>query len=211
MRNRPLIEALRLTTATALLLSAALLSGCSSCGDVLGFFVEPTPDIDNPKQYARGGITFSYPGNWNLTQSALAEAGISIDIIEISSQGNAYMAVQVFTPALPLELTEILDETTKVMHEEVSRMTGGLVRSDDGTTRDVSRQVLGAVRPGLERQVTIEVLGERTPHTIEVYGAEFAAISVVVISSAADEDLHKIGPGYALVLDSLAVVGQPPG
>ena len=186
-----------------------LLVGCSACEELMGFFVEPQPDVENPKTFTGREIAFSYPGNWKATASTLCEGEITARIVEIESAGNAYLAVQVFSPAMSLDPAELLEETTREMHMEISRVSGGLVNSGDGITTDVTRQLLGAVRPGKKRSLTVEVFGERVPHTIEIYAVELQNLSVVVLSTGADEDLRKLGPGYALVLDSLQLVAQP--
>ncbi|MBW2278067.1 MAG: hypothetical protein JRF63_11270 [Deltaproteobacteria bacterium] len=191
-----------------LALSATLLAGCSSCEAVSGFFVEPAPELEHPQTYSGAEVAFYYPGNWKATESNLSDVGVTAKIIEVESAGNAYLAVQIFTPALPLDALELLDETTRAMHAEVSRMSGGLVRSGDGITTDVTRQLLGAVRAGKRRQLTLEVLGEQVPHTIEVYAVELAQLSVVVLTTGADEDMSRLGPGYAQVLDSLQLVAN---
>jgi hypothetical protein len=187
-------------------LATVLLSGCSACEEVMGFFVEPKPDVENPKTFTGREIGFSYPGNWKATESTLSEGEIVARIVELESAGTAYLAIQVFRPAMPLDATELLDETTREMHMEISRISGGLVDSGDGITTDVTRQLLGAVRSGKRRSVSVTMLGERVPHTIEIYVAELEHLTVAVLSTGADEDLRKLEPGYAMVLDSLRLV-----
>jgi len=193
----------------ALAFSTAGLLGCSSCEEVSGFFVEPAPELETPKTYSGAEVAFQYPGNWTARESNLSEPGITAKIVEVESAGNAYLAVQIFKPALPLEVTDLLDEMTRGMHAEIARLSGGLASSGDGVTQDVTRQLLGTIRPGKRRQISLQVLGEQVPHTIEAYVVELSQMTVCILSSGADDDMSRLGPGYAQVLDSLQVVAQP--
>jgi hypothetical protein len=197
------------TARIGLLLAAALLAGCSTCSDISGFFVEPEPDLENPNTYGGAEVAFRYPGNWKATESILSELGVTAKIIELESPGNAYLAVQVFNPALPIDVSDMLDETTRMMQQEMARITGGLVTADHGVTVDCSRQLLGALRQGKRRSLSVEVLGERVPHTVEIYVVEISGYTIVVLTTGADEDMSRLGPGYALALDTLQVVAQP--
>jgi hypothetical protein len=190
------------TPRVALPLIAALgLLPAGGCQLLMG---EPAADVANPKRFTGHGLAFDYPGNWSQTSETEVIEGIEMATITTESPGSSLAIVQQFRPSVPIGLDDVLDDFTQGMRESLSEEMGGVVGMTDRSDSAVEHALLGSPREGRRKQYTLELLGEKADHTVDMYAAELDDRAVIVYVQAADEDLEKATPGFELVMGSLA-------
>ncbi|MEO1270058.1 MAG: hypothetical protein AAFX99_18375 [Myxococcota bacterium] len=176
----------RLGVLLAFILTGFMLSGCC---EQIG--AEPPADIQNPKTYRKGGLSFSYPGNWTITEDS-EDGGIRSVFIE--TPGDALMTIQVYPEASAQELkdyakafSEKSDENMPVIDMGSSDVTP--LSDEGGYTR-------------LEETFVVSLLGVDIPHT-RMYRKRACGDRVVfVMTQVADEDRDKTEAGFAQVATS---------
>jgi hypothetical protein len=184
-----------------LLLAAVPAAGCE---EVIGFFREPTPDVDDPRAYSRHGLRFSYPGNWAVEEAATEKvAHVTVRTLNVESKGHALAVVQVYTPALELELDDYARDLLGGMNEELKSGWKRLLRTGRARSSDFHDRFLGARRRGRRIRLPIRLATERQPMTIEVRTAAVKAGTVAMMTIIADEDRRRVRPGFELIRASL--------
>ncbi len=180
-------------------------AGSAGCERVMGFFSEPRAKIDEPLRYEKDAISFSYPGNWKVSDETSNENGIELRSINVESAGNALLMIQSFKPAVEVDLDEHIEITMKAMQEEVGKQVGGLADSTRGAVTPFEREFLGARRPGRRAAITITALGEEVPSSVALHGAVLEDRTVLLFTTIPDEDRESVEPGFNQVIDTLAV------
>ena len=183
--------------------------GSTGCERVMGFFSEPKAQVDAPLRYEKDAISFSYPGNWKVSEESSLEDGVELRTINVESAGNALLMIQSFKPAVEVDLDQHIEITMKAMEEEVGKQVGGLVDSARGVVTPFERPLLGASRPGRRAGITVAVLGERVPSSVALQAAVLADRTVLVFTTIPDEDRASVEPGFDQVIETLAVAGGP--
>jgi len=186
-------------------LLACVLVGGAGCERVVGFFSEPTAQVDEPQRYEKDAISFSYPGNWKVSEETSQENGIELRTINVESAGNALLMIQSFKPAVEVDLAEHIEVTMKAMQEEVGKQVAGLAGSTRGEVTDFERQLLGERRTGKRAAITITALGEKVPSSVALLGAVLGDRTVLLFTTIPDEDKASVQPGFDQVIDSLKV------
>ncbi len=193
----------------ARLVAIALVSAVGVPALGCGWLIEPKPDVDNPKAFELDGLSLSYPGNWSVSQESEAVENVTITTATFESTGNAMLIVQQFAPSVPLDMSELATEYASTIQSSASTEMGGIATVNVGASTEISREILGASRNGRQTHMSISVLGESVPHTLDVLGAELEDRTVVFISQVADEDRAKSLPAFELIMDSAKFEGPP--
>ena len=183
-----------------------LLAAVSSFVVGCGFFVEPTPDVDNPKQASAGGVEVKYPGNWKTSFESETIEGVEFSSLTIESSGNAIAVVQVFEPSVPLGAEEVFTTYMEGVTEASKTEMGGLVDVGTQTATTVfSHDLFGQSVEGRTATYQLSMLGETVPHRIQTLHSTTDERTVVVVAQAPAEDWAKAEPGFELVYGSMAV------
>ena len=186
----------RLVSAATLAFTLAA-SGC-------GFFVEPAPDIDNPKTASAPGFTMSYPGNWKTSTEAEKIEGFTVTTLTIESSGNALAMIQVYEPGIEMGAEEVFGLFMSGVQDASKEELGGMLNVNTGSSTAMTRTVIGEEWQGRKGQFTVTLLGEKVPSRIETLQHYAEERSVVVFLQAPSEDWAKAKPGFDQVMDTLA-------
>lgn len=187
------------------LLMASTLVGLTGCERVMGFFSEPTAQVDEPLRYEKDEISFQYPGNWKVAEEVTQENGIELRTINVESAGNALLMIQSFKPGVEIDLAAHIELTMGAMQEEVGKQVGGLADSTRGSVTDFEREFLGARRAGKKAAITITALGEKVPSSVALLGAVLEERTVLLFTTIPDEDRKSVEAGFDQVIESLKV------
>lgn len=186
----------------AVALSALSLSSLSIAA--CGFFMEPTPDVENAKQTSAPGFTLSYPGNWTPSTEVEVVEDTTITTLTVESSGNAVAMLQVYEPALPMSAEQVFGLFMEGVAEAGTEELGGLASVKTGTSAPMERTVMGETWEGRKGTFSVTVLGEQVPATVETVVHVFDERSVVLVTQAPTEDWSKAKPGFTLIEETLA-------
>jgi len=196
---------------TRLMLSPCLLA-CTlvmlvmgaGCERVMGFFSEPRAQVEEPQRYEKDGISFSYPGNWKVSEESSNE-GIELRTINVESAGNALLMIQSFKPAVDVDLANHIEITMNAMQEEVGKQVAGMASGTRGGVSDFERTFLGEQRTGKRAAITVAVVGQKVPSSVALLGAKLEDRTVLLFTTIPDEDRSNVEPGFDQVIDSFKV------
>jgi hypothetical protein len=195
------------TQALVAALVALPLSSCSALEGAVGFFREPTPDVERATQAAGAGARVSMPGNWRVSHDTGGNEVVKIHTMTIESSGSALATVQAFSPAIDLDAVQYLKDVADGMQRAVADMTKGVAAAEVGPITRERRAFLGAEREALRTIVTLHVLGERVPTAVTLCAARTPTTTVTLTTTIAVEDEARVVPGFELIASSLAVDG----
>lgn len=188
----------------ALVVLAALGGACERAQ---GWFGEPRAEVGAGRREHRGadGISFAYPGNWTLREAAGERGDTELRTITLESPGEALLLVQVFRPALALDLDEHLARTLDALVADQTARGGGVVAAEPGAVTAFTRAWLAAPRPARRVALTVRSPGERATSAIELHAAQLPGRTVLVFTTVPDAGRAAAAAGFDLVLDTLAV------
>jgi hypothetical protein len=170
-----------------------------------GMFGEPKPDIVDAQRHTGAGLTFQYPGNWEIEVEQQPINDITVTMITATSKrGNAVAIVQQFQPLPVVDRDQIVVDFFAGIREAMPGVAT-IARLDGGVAPTIHRELLGAEREGRKLRYSIEVLGESVPHTVDMIFAELEDRLIIVYSQIPDSDREVAMPGFDLVMDSLAL------
>ena len=169
------------TRLTSLVLLAGLFAACG----------EKPAEIENPRDYKKGKITFQYPGNWEVTED-VEQAGIRSVIIE--SPGDAVLILQTF----PANLAPDIKTFAKIFAAELKKeVPVGEVGDSKLTPRekDSGFEVL-------KDNFALTLAGEKIPHTRFFHRKKIGQTVSFIVTQVSDEDLSLVEKGFAQVVSS---------
>jgi len=158
---------------------------------------EKPADIKSPNQYAKHGISFNYPSNWDLMEEDLIE---DVTNVSVESPGSAIFMLQIFDEEHAISLGEFAQWYSKEANELIPI---GKVTSDPLVT--VSKKIHSVETSGKKELFTITLLGQKVPHQREFYILEQSGKVLYLISQMALEDQKVVDPGFDLIFKSFSV------
>lgn len=194
------VKWLVLAGAVGLVLIGLALGGMDK---LVGFFSEPAPDLASPKTFSADGVALSYPGNWTIKSKDGGASGIRIRTLTIESPGSTLALVQSFRPAIDVDMDDYLKSFVSGFEEELSSSYAGLIESGDVTTTELEGELAGVSITGKRLQLSLSLLNERVPFTIEIRRVKGEELTLVLVTMVSDEDQAVAQPGLDLVRDSL--------
>lgn len=175
--------AVKYTAGIALIFLLALLSGCDN-----------TPDIANPLSYSKDGITFSYPGNWRVSDSGGTE---STRYVIAEGPGDILFIAQIY----PRDEAVELDEFAEWFSEEAGNNMP--IGKADSTSFSAINQHFGEKRlTGVREEVSMVLLGVKVPHVREYYAEPSSDQVVFMVGQAPREDWTAVEPGLSLIIST---------
>ena len=92
------------------------------CLLLLPFFsaCEKMADISSPQVYSKNGLSFSYPGNWNIAEEEIpGNLGEKTKLLNVESPGDAIVIICAFDYASEQSLIEWARDFSLSMKEEI--------------------------------------------------------------------------------------------
>ena len=172
--------------------SVLLLSACES---------KPFADLSQPSSFARHGVTFDYPGNWELTETdAGAKDGAKLHVMTMRTPSGAFMTIQSFEERMKLRVE---DWAERLGQDYERRFAARSQVLEPGAREAAQRDFMGETRDGLRQAFTV-IDGERSASlSAELFVAEFPGGTSTVLIQGSAEDFEKGRAGFDFVLKSL--------
>ena len=189
------------------LLMCAALATASGCERVQAWFGEPAAEVEVTRRYAAEGLSFAYPGNWRLREEPGGAGDVELRTIVLESSGDALLLVQLFRPALAIDLDEHLELTTRTMAADLAGQGGG-AGVEPGVVTAFEREWLGERRAARRGSILVATPGQQAASAIELFTAELAGpagCTGLVFTMSPDAGRARAAAGFDLVLDTLAV------
>lgn len=193
------------------LLCVALGIGSLACERVQAWFGEPRAEVEAPRRHAAGGVSFAYPGNWQLREEVgeYSEGSeVELRTLVLESRGDAMMLIQVFRLALDIDLDEHLALTMRTLVADFIGRGGGVAEAETGTVTAFERGWLGAERAARRASMRVAMPGEEVASAIELHVAQLPWCTVLVFTMVPDVGRPQAVGGFDLVLDTLAVADE---
>ncbi len=184
------------------LLACLLLTAVAACDP----FAARKADVDNPQTFGEGDLSFDYPGNWKIESERETVESFSIVSHTLEPRwGNALVVVQVFTPGVEIEFEQLLSDFRQGMRESFA---GSLIedRQIDGQDSvEVHHDLIGESRPGRRMRFAVEILGESTENTVDIYVANLEDRTVIVYTQAPDDEIAQARPAFEQVMGTMKI------
>jgi hypothetical protein len=173
-------------------LFAVALLGLAACS-------ERAADVDHPRSFDEGGLSFSYPGNWKVDVTNHEHTRT----LEVESSGNATVVMIEARPAIDIDVAHYAKLMTDGMQKAVADKTGGVVEIAVPPPSPATRTLFGASSRGLRYRFTLTALGQPVPYSADAWAANLPDRSIFVWTQAPDEDAAKVAAGLEQVVGSL--------
>lgn len=175
-----------------LLFVVAASTGLTSCGKKV--------DLEDPKHYKKGAISFNYPANWDIDQE---QADDDIQYIVIESPGSGLFVVQAHTSAYAMDLKDFAEWFSE---EAAANMP--IVERSIGDFTPITTLPSKDLNAGLSEYFAISLFGQQVPHQAAYYLAEKGDVHAFIITQYREDISAELAPGYKLIFDSLKVESQ---
>lgn len=183
-----------MNSAFRLCIAAALILGVNGCG-------ERAPDTASPKHFSQSGITFDYPGNWDVEVSMLdADAGAILLFVE--SPGSALILIQGV-------LVSDAEDDLLVFAKDFSAAATGETEGGEMYSVGFTPVTLPDGSSAIEEALGIKLLGKDVPHLRRSSKRDFSGIRFFLVDQVATEDSQTVEPGFAQVRGSLEFTPAP--
>lgn len=171
---------------------------------IVGVFTEPRADIEHPKRASADGVSFEYPGNWELEEETDEIEGIVLRQLTVESPGSATAIVQLMRPPIDVDLERYSASFLQGMNEELKSGWTALIAQGKATNQPVRGTLFGEAAEGRKITMALSIAGEKMPFTIEIWAKRSATATIVLITMVPDEDAAKASPGLEQIKKSLA-------
>jgi hypothetical protein len=174
-----------------------LLSACSSSTS--------EPDLSSPNVYQHDNVTFSYPGNWKITEEDTEEdEGVEYHSIIIDSSHDGVYMLQFTQPEIDLALEQYADDYISDLLGDVEESSMQLVQGEANEEAEpIQAQILGEVREGLSRKFSVSILGEKIPYHATFYKFNHQRHSIFLLNSVPAEEWEMTKAGVEFIYKTL--------
>lgn len=162
---------------------------------------EKQANLKQLKTYNKGGVSFSMPGNWQMTEDKFGENDPEFRTITIETPGSSNVNIYVNPEGSEDDLKE---HVNRMIKWETGSMLNGAKRLKGSITK-INGQGASAVVPGLRNQYVIENGKVLTRNQDDFFMYESRKHVVHIWTAAAVDDLPKVQKGFDLVLATLKV------
>ena len=167
-------------------LPLALILALTACG-------ESAADITHLQTYSQHRITFSYPGNWKISEDSVTSG---VRQIYFDTPGDAMIVLQ-FQPD---DQMSPLQKLVQIYSDAFAESTGTMLQITSGQRTPVKES---PNHQSMTETFTVTVLGTGVPHTRHYHRISMNTRACFTILQVADEDLTKVTPGYEKIVTSL--------
>ncbi len=161
---------------------------------------EKTADVVNVQVYQHDGVSFSLPGNWNVSED-VTEGTFRYIIVE--SPGDALFMLNEHPKEDSLSLEKFVEAFTDNMSSE---LPFGQLSSLDRSAVEVV--IDGETRKGIKNKIDIVVLGEKVPHEQTYFKLAHQRSDIFLITQVADEDKSLVDQGFELIFNTFRVTND---
>jgi hypothetical protein len=158
---------------------------------------EKNADIDYVYEYNEGGISFEFPGNWQVAENI--SEGESRHIV-VESPGFAFFAVQKLTKENSFDLSEYVTTYVNLMKDEMP-----FGKLSEGHKSSVIRNIGGHEINGIKNNITITVLKEEVPHEQTIFKIPLKRSDIFLIAQVATADKQFVTEGFDLIFDTFKI------
>ncbi|MCO6511370.1 MAG: hypothetical protein J5I65_11325 [Aridibacter famidurans] len=158
---------------------------------------EKPAEIAVPQQYNKDGISFTYPGNWSVTED-VEQDGYRYVIVE--TPGDALFMVQVYDEDEAFDLDLFVESYSEQMKAEIPFGT-----AEKGSRSSIERLIDGELRTGVYERFPVSLVGMKVPQVIEYYRVDSGGNAYFLITFVSDEDLEMVSPGFDQIFGSFAI------
>ena len=149
-----------------------------------------------PRHFRDAGVSFDYPGNWEITENKALPSG---RLIFLEEPGSAIVILTIYGPAFDVVLEEYVDEFRQSIGSSVPF----------SLLRHTSFEAKAA---GLDCKYSIQLAGIDVPHTANFTKHVLGENKVVCLTQVADEDRHLVDVGFELIRRTLSTIDpEKPG
>ncbi len=160
---------------------------------------------EKPQHYSQYGIEFTHPGDWDAETTVEDVDGLRYVEIGVDGPDAAFVMIQQITPGIEVDRDELMTMLGDELRKENEAQLGGLMDFQQGARETITRTILGSECTGLQSEFSLVLLGQRVPHTTQMFPCELADRTVVIYLQVADEDRADHVGSFDTILDSLAV------
>lgn len=156
---------------------------------------EETADITSPVIYKKGGLSFSYPGNWEIFED---KGYGDIRYILIESPGNAIFSIQICPNQEAIPLQQFAEQFPEIAKQEAL-----FTKKGKSSFSDLEKSKNSGGLYGVQEEFSIKALGFQRQYIRRYYLATNDIQIAYLISQVAVKDLPEIDNGFSLILNSL--------
>jgi hypothetical protein len=170
------------------------------CLLLLPFFsaCEKMADVNSPQFYSKDGLSFSFPGNWKITEEEIFEAlGEKTKIINVESPGDAIVIICAYGFEVDQTLKEFAKEFTENMKGEIP-----LGKVGESRFSGIKREGKTGQMQGLRNKLEMTFVGESIPHVQEFFALKKQGKTAFIVCQSAEEDLKKTEPAFGQIVGS---------
>ena len=155
---------------------------------------ERSADVVNVQEYSHKGVSFSLPGNWQVSEDVTAG---TFRYIIVETPGDALFMLNQYSNRDSMSLGEIVEAFPDSIGSE---MPFGQLSSLDRYA--VDEVIGGKLRKGIKNKINIAVLGQTVPHEQTYFKLPQQRSDIFLITQVADEDKSLVDHGFELILDT---------
>jgi len=170
---------------TSFLIIFIVLSGC-----------ERSPNIKSTKNFDGSNFSFSYPGNWEITEDLFIE---NIRNITIESPGAAIFIIQEW-PKKEFGSTTLREYAYSLSSNSEEELPFGSISKNSFKDIETSYP-LGGIK-GIRETFTITLISQNVPHIRDTFFKKSKNNIVILVAQVATEDYKKVEPGFVHILNS---------
>lgn len=159
---------------------------------------ERNANVINSENYHKSGISFSYPGNWEVTED-LEENGYRYIFIE--SPGDAIAKIEIYDKG-NFKLSEFVELDIESLKSEMPKF---FKLSDRGEIKELQKVIGEKLLKGYRYEFNLSILGVDVPHVTEYYMFQSKTESAYISNQVAVEDLSKVQNGFNIILDDFKI------
>ena len=153
---------------------------------------EQQADLSKSSEYSKNGISFSLPGNWQVTEDVAED---DFRYLFIETPGDAVMFVTTYLKEDALSLFEYSE-----WFIETSVNDFPIGSRNKGTVLKTRKIIDDQIYDGYKNEFVVSVAGIEVPHAAEFFRFETNAKTAFVSSQVAIEDSSMVEPGFEHVL-----------
>jgi hypothetical protein len=158
---------------------------------------EETADITSPATYNKGGISFSYPGNWEIFED---KGYGDIHYVLIESPGNAIFSIQICPNQEAIPLQQFAEQ-----FPEIAKQEAFFSKKGKSSFSDLEQSENSGGLYGVKEEFSIKALGFQRQYIRRYYLATNDTQTIYLISQAATKNLSKVDDGFSLILKKFSL------
>lgn len=148
------------------------------------------------KSYSKDGFSFTHPDNWTITEDAIQEGDIRV--VDAEDADNSLFIISLVSKDNTFDLDEQVQYFKKGFGKNLPiGKVEGMVASN------ISRVINGTERSGRRLKFAISLMGEKVPHTTDMFVIEGEKLNALVTLQAPEEDWAAAEKEFQVMLDSL--------